>query len=207
MDANYMLYQIRTDMWNILLAQWKTDISTPKYWGIVATIIIAYIVWYRLTDKKRLAYLLFYGSLVTVMTSLIDLYGTTAGLWYYKVRLAPFLTSVFLRDWTLVPLTYMLVQQYSPNWRQFFIWNAVGTFFLTVIVVQILSVLDIVQLMKWTYLSGFITSYLVAALSRLAFHLVIQVQNAAREEKPNALGNTLMHPAFKPLDKQEDDDE
>ncbi|GMA98147.1 CBO0543 family protein [Pelosinus sp. IPA-1] len=207
MDANYMLYQIRADMWNILLAQWKTDIATPKYWGLVATIIIAYIVWYRLTDKTRLAYLLFYGSLVTVMTSLLDLYGTTAGLWYYKVRLAPFLTSVFLRDWTLVPLTYMLVQQYSPNWRQFFIWNTVGTFFLTVIVVQILSLLDIVQLMKWTYLSGFITSYLVATLSRLAFHLVIQVQNATREEKPSALENTLMHPAFKPLDKEEDDDE
>ena len=207
MNVDYMLYQVRADMWNILLAQWKTDITSPKYWGIVATIIIAYIVWYRLTDKTRLAYLLFYGSLVTVMTSLVDLYGTTAGLWYYKVPLAPFLTSVFLRDWTLVPLTYMLVQQYSPNWRQFFIWNAVGAFFLSVIVVQILSVLDIIQFMKWTYLNGFITSYLTATLSRAAFHLVIQVQNAAREEKPSALGNTLMHPAFKPLDKQEDDDE
>lgn len=207
MDVDYMLYQIRTDMWNVLLAQWKTALTTPKYWGVVATIIIAYIVWYRLTDKTRLAYLLFYGSLVTVMTSLVDLYGTTVGLWYYKVRLEPFLTSVFLRDWTLVPLTYMLVQQYSSNWQQFFIWNAVGTFFLTVIVVPILSVLDIIQLVNWTYLDGFISSYLVATLTRAAFHLVIQVQNAAREEKPSPLGSTLMHPAFKQLDKRENDDE
>lgn len=207
MDADYMLYQIRSDMWNILLDQWKVAITTPKYWGVVATIIIAYIVWYRLTDKTRLADLLFYGSLVTVMTSLIDLYGTTAGLWYYKVRLAPFLTSVFLRDWTLVPLTYMLIQQYSPNWRQFFIWNAVGTFFLSVIVVKVLSVLDILQLMKWTYLNSFITAYLTATLSRAAFHLVIQVQNAAHEENPSPLVSALMNPAFKPLDQQEDDNE
>ena len=101
----------------------------------------------------------------------------------------------------------MLVQQYSPNWRQFFIWNTVGTFFLTVVVVHILSVLDIIQLMKWTHLIGFITSYLTATLSRAAFHLVIQVQNAAREEKASPLENTLMHPAFKPLDKPKDDDE
>ncbi|WP_139214745.1 CBO0543 family protein [Pelosinus propionicus] len=202
-----MLYQIRADMWDTLLAQWQTAITTPKYWGLVAIIIIAYIVWYHLTDKTRLAYLLFYGSLVTVMTSLVDLYGTTAGLWYYKVRLEPFITSVFLRDWTLVPLTYMLVQQYSPNWRQFLIWNTVGTFFLTVIVVQILSVLDIVQLIKWTHLNGFITSYLIATLSRAAFHLIIQVQNAARKQKPSPLGSTLMHPAFKQLDKHEDEDE
>jgi hypothetical protein len=101
----------------------------------------------------------------------------------------------------------MLVQQYSPNWRQFFIWNAVGTFFLSVIVVKILSVLDILQLMKWNYLNSFITAYLTATLSRASFHLVIQVQNAAREEKSSPLENTLMHPAFKPLDKHEDDNE
>lgn len=42
MDVEYILYQIRADMWNILLAQWKTAIATPKYWGVVATIIMAY---------------------------------------------------------------------------------------------------------------------------------------------------------------------
>jgi hypothetical protein len=207
MDVNYMLYQIRTDMWNALLAQWQTAITTPKYWGVVVTIIIAYIVWYHLTDKTRLASLLFYGSLITVMTSLADLYGTTAGLWYYKIRLLPLFTSVFLRDWTLIPLTYMLVQQYSSNWRQFFIYNAVGTFFLAGIVAPIFAALDIIQLMHWNYLYIFVVSYVVATLSRAAFHLVIQVQNAAREKKPSPLGSTLMHPAFKPLDEQKDDDE
>lgn len=207
MDMNYMLYQIRMDMWDVLLTQWQTSIITPKYWGVVAFIIIYYIVWYRLTDKTRLANLLFYGSLLTVMTSLVDLFGTTAGLWYYKVPLLPLTTSVFLRDWTVIPLTYMLIQQYSSNWRQFFIWNAVGTFFLSGIVTPILSALDIVQLMQWNYLYAFVSSYVIATLSRVAFHLVMQVQNAAREEKPSPLGSALMHPAFKPVDKQGDDNE
>ncbi|MDF2565129.1 MAG: hypothetical protein K0Q53_1524 [Massilibacillus sp.] len=207
MDINYILYQIRMDLWNVLLAQWQTSITTPEYWGVVATIIITYIVWYRLTDKTRLLTLLFYGSLITVMTTLVDLLGTTSGLWYYKVPLLPLTTSVLLRDWTLIPLTYMLVQQYSSNWRQFFIWNAVGTSFLTFILTPILSALDIVQLMHWNYLYAFITSYVTATLSRAAFHLVVQVQNAVREEEPSPLTSTLMHPAFKPLDKQGDDNE
>lgn len=207
MDINYVLYQIRADLWNALLAQWQTAITTPKYWGILAIIILAYIVWYNLTDKTRLVDLLFYGSLVTVMTSLVDLYGTTAGLWYYKIRILPLTTSVFLRDWTLIPLTYMLVQQYSSNWRQFFIWNAVGTFFLTGIVAPILSAFDIVQLMQWNYLYAFMVSYVTATLSRVSFHLVIQVQNASREEKSSPLATTLMHPAFKPLDEQDDGNE
>jgi hypothetical protein len=207
MDINYIYYQIRTDLWNVLLAQWQTAITTPKYWGLLAIIIIAYIVWYRLTDKTRLLNLLFYGSLITVMTSLVDLLGTTSGLWYYKVQLLPLTTSVFLRDWTLIPLTYMLVQQYSSNWRQFFIWNAVATFFLTCILMPIFSALEIIQLMQWNYLYAFVVSYVTATLSRAAFHLVVQVQNTAREEKPSPLGSALMHPAFKPLDKQDDGDE
>ncbi|MDF2572386.1 MAG: hypothetical protein K0R55_3990 [Sporomusa sp.] len=66
---------------------------------------------------------------------------------------------------------------------------------------------DIVQLMRWNYLYAFVTSYVTATLSRAAFHLVVQVQNAAREEEPSPLTSTLMHPAFKPLDKQGDDNE
>ncbi|MDF2570916.1 MAG: hypothetical protein K0R55_2520 [Sporomusa sp.] len=207
MEINYVIYQIRADLWNALLAQWQIAITTPKYWGILATITVAYIVWYRLTDKTRLVNLLFYGSLVTVMTSLVDLYATTAGLWYYKIRIVPVTTSVFLRDWTVIPLTYMLVQQYSSDWKQFFIWNSVGTFFLTGIVAPILSALDIIQLMQWNYVYAFIVSYMTATLSRAAFHLVIQVQNLALEEKPSPLGFTLMHPAFKPSDKQGDNEE
>lgn len=206
MDINYMLYQSREELWNVLLTQWQTNITTPKYWGIVAGIIIAYLVWYRLTDKTRLIDLLLYGSLITVMTSLVDLLATTLGLWYYKVPILPLTTSVLLRDWTLIPLTYMLVQQYSSSWRQFFIWNAVASFFLTCILAPIFSALDIVQMMRWNYVYAFVLSYVTAALSRAAFHLVVQVQNAAREEKPSPLVSTLMHPAFKPLDKQGEED-
>jgi hypothetical protein len=61
--------------------------------------------------------------------------------------------------------------------------------------------------MRWNYLYAFVTSYVTATLSRAAFHLVVQVQNAAREEEPSPLTSTLMHPAFKPLDKQGDDNE
>ena len=206
MDLDYLAYQDREEMWTALLTQWQLSTTTPKFWGVMASIVIAYIVWYQLTDKRRLVDLLLYGSLVTVMTSLVELYATSAGLWYYKIRMLPMPQSVLLRDWTLVPLTYMLVQQYSSNWKQFFIWNAVGTFFLAGILAPIFSAIDVVQLMKWNYFYAFVVSYVVATLSRAAFHLVIQVQNAAKEEKDYPLATTLLHPAFKPLDKHEDDE-
>ena len=116
MDTNFEIYQLRNQIWELLLASWKVDLTTLKYWGIVIVIAIAYIVWFRLTDKKRLVDLLFYGSLIAVMRGLIDLFGVTAGLWIYKVSIFPLSPSVLLQDWTIIPLIYMLVQQYSPNW-------------------------------------------------------------------------------------------
>lgn len=150
--------------------------------------------------------LLLYGSLIAVMRELLDLFGVTAGLWTYKVRILPLSPSILLMDWTLIPLTYMLVQQYSPNWRQFFIWNALGTGMIAGVILPTLSALDIIQLMRWNYIYSFIGMYISATLARAAFHLVVQVQNAAREGKTSPLKNTLMQPAFKPLDKNGSED-
>jgi hypothetical protein len=49
--------------------------------------------------------------------------------------------------------------------------------------------------------------YVTATLARAAFHLVIQVQEKARESNPSPLQNTLMQPAFKPLDDKDKTDE
>jgi|GEM_PF-6999853 len=71
----------------------------------------------------------------------------------------------------------------------------------------ILSALDILQLMRWNYLYAFVTMYIMATFARVAFHLVVQVQNVAREGKHSPLESTLMQPAFKPLDKKERQDD
>jgi len=124
----------------------------------------------------------------------------------YKYHTLPTNPSLFMHVLTLTPLTYTLVQQYSPNWRQFFIWNAVGTGFVEVFI-KLLGTLGYVQPMHWNYVYGFIVMYIAATLSRAAFHLVIQVQEKARESKPSPLQSTLMQPAFKPLDDKNKKDE
>lgn len=207
MDTDYAIYQLRSELWQVLLADWKSDMATVKYWGMVGFIVITYAVWYLLTDKRRLVDLLLYGSLIAVMRELLDLFGVTSGLWIYKIRILPLSPSVLLMDWTIVPLIYMLVQQYSPNWRQFFVWNTLGTGMIAGVILPVLSALDILQLMRWNYMYAFIGMYVSATLARAAFHLVVQVQNAACEGKISQLETTLMQPAFKPLDKSGSEDD
>jgi hypothetical protein len=100
----------------------------------------------------------------------------------------------------------MLVQQYSPNWRQFFLWNAVGTGFLSFVIGPTLVAIDVLQFMRWNYVFAFILMYITATLMRGAFHLVVQVQEKARENKVSPLESVLAQPALKPEDDKDSDD-
>lgn len=205
LDTEFLIYQKRLELWQLVYSDWLSGLTTVKYWAMVAAIIAAYMVWYKLTDKTRLANLLLYGSFLAVMRVVIDLYGVQSGLWYYKDRILPISPSLFIHALTLTPLTYMLVQQYSPNWRQFFVWNAIGTGFVE-IVINLLGTLGYVQAMRWNYVYGFIVMYVAATLARAVFHLVIQVQVKAREGKLSPLQSTLAQPAFKQLEDKDEKD-
>ena len=98
----------------------------------------------------------------------------------------------------------MLVQQYSPNWRQFSIWNAVGAGFLAFVIIPLLHVAGFYQLMNYSYIYIFLSYYLVAALMRAAFHLAVQVQEKARKYNSSPLQSTIMQPAFKPMDDKKE---
>lgn len=207
MNINFLIYQKRQELWSLLLTNWQTDITTIKLWGMVAVIVLAYVVWYRLTDKTRLANLILYGALVTIIRELVDLFGVTMGLWFYKIGILPLSPSILLQDWTIIPLTFMLVQQYSLGWRKFFICNAVGAGIWAGVILPVLVYFNILVFVRWNYLYAFALMYLGTTIARIAFHLIIQVQEKAREDKSSPLKNTLMQPAFKPLPNKESEDE
>ena len=207
MDNHFLIYEKRQELWHLLQINWKSDFITVKYWAMISVIVVFYMVWYKFTDKKRLVDLLLFGSLFTVMRMIMDLAGVTAGYWMYKIRVLPLSPSLFLQDLTIVPLTYMLVQQYSPNWRKYFIWNAVGSGFISAVIMPLLSAFGYLQLMRWNYLYSFIVLYILAVLSRLSFNLVIQVQHKAREGESSPLESIMLQPALKLLPNQENEDE
>lgn len=189
----------------MLLTDWKADVGTPTYWGVIAVIVVAYTGWYRLTDKRRLADLLLFGSLLAVMRMITDVAGVSSGFWYYKVRILPMAPSIFLYNLTIIPLTFMLVQQYSSNWKQFFVWTGAACTFVCFGILQTLVRIDLLVLMHWNYVYAFIVMYIEAIVARGAFHLVIQVQEKACDGQTSPLQSTLIHPAFKPMQDEEGD--
>jgi hypothetical protein len=205
-DYEFTIYQKRIELWHLMLNEWKFDITTFKYWSLITVILVSYIIWYRFIDKKHLLNLLLFGSFFAVMRVITDLAGVTAGLWYFKTNILPLGPSLFIHDLTISPLTYMLVQQYSSNWQRFFMWNFLGAGFIYAVALPLLSTFDILHMMHWNYLYGFIIMYVTAILARGVLNLVVKVQHKACEGKDDSLINLMLQPTLKPITRKEEED-
>jgi len=86
----------------------------------------------------------------------------------------------------------MLALQYSPNWKQFFAWGAFAGAWISFVILPMSALLDIVQLMKWNHIYGFLVSYGGAIFARGAFYLIKQVQQKAVEDYDSPMQSTLM---------------
>lgn len=200
MDNSYAIYQLQIQMWDLLLMDWKANLITTKYWGVMAFIILYYAIWWKLTDKRRLSELLLVGSLFAVIGMITDLAGVTAGLWLYKVRILPLPTSIFLYNLTIAPLTFMLAVQYSKNWRQFFLCAATASGLVHFILLPFFSKIGVFQIINWNLIYGFSLGFAAEVFARAAFHFIKQVQYKAVQGYDSPFQSTLMHPAFKRFD-------
>lgn len=97
----------------------------------------------------------------------------------------------------------MLAMQYSRSWKQFFVWGAVAAGFIHFIMIPIFTMIGIFQAMNWNRVYGFLVSYFGALFCRAAFHLVKQVQSKAVNGYDSPLQSTLMQPAYKQFDKED----
>lgn len=168
MDTASTLNQLKVALWDLNYTQWKNKVLfSNQWWVIISIIVISYVIWWILADKKRLSQLLLYGSLVSVGRIVFDIVGTNMVLWSYNVRESPFMPSPFLHNLTISPLAYMLLYQYTSSWRSFLIWNMIITGAYSFIVLPILASLKMLELFNWNYIFAFIAVFFITSLSRL----------------------------------------
>jgi len=95
---------------------WFTqDVFSWRWWfGIVLT-ILPWFIWVKIRDKKDTVRLLFVGLIVMLITVTMDNIGVTFGLWYYEWKVLPISNTFFPWNYTLLPISIMLILQYNPN--------------------------------------------------------------------------------------------
>jgi hypothetical protein len=156
-------------------------------------------------DKRRLSHLLLFGSFVAVGRIVMDIIGTNTVFWSYDIRELPFFPSPFIHDFTISPLSLMVVYQYSPTWKKFLTWSTVVIGIISFGFFPLLDMLGFLKLYNWNYFYSFILMILMAALSRTVMLGILKMEQRYQCGHTSESSMALTcQPAMKPLDHDKD---
>lgn len=95
-----------------------SGIGTWQFWAVMAMLVVPLVVLALKMDRSQALRLGFYGFAIHVIATYTDLYGTTHQMWSYPYRILPFPSMSFGLDASLIPVTYMLVYQWTIRHRK-----------------------------------------------------------------------------------------
>jgi hypothetical protein len=208
MDTLAVIHELKTSLWNLTYSYWQTEtLFSIKWWSLLAINGIGYAIWWKLIDKQRLSQLLLFGSFVAVGRIVLDIVGTNTVLWSYDVREIPFFPSPFVHDFTVTPLSLMIVYQYSPSWKRFLAWTTVVTGVISFGFFPLLEVTGFLKLYNWNYFYSFILVIILAVLARAVMLGILRMEQKYQYggAAASAISPTCQ-PALKPLDKEDPGD-
>lgn len=206
MDSYALLHQLRLQASDIKDQLWIQNFLTPQWWFVAITIVVSYVIWWKLLDKRRAIEILLFGSYIAVSRVIFDDWGISSGRWTYTFDLLPMGYSLFLNDLTVVPLFLMLVYQYSPDWKTFLVWLLVVQGITSFALLPLFSYMGILKIYNWTYYGSFIFMLITATVMRAIMLFGLSLQKESRINDPVSSSSTLVsQPAMKPMETHDDE--
>jgi hypothetical protein len=206
MNTGELVHQLRLELWNVTYTRYLTqELFSWQWWAIVAFLAILYAVWWRFVDKSRLLEIMLFGSFVSVLGAVIDIWGVTTAHWQYNIRLFPLLPAPFPFDYTAAPIVLMLAYQHCRSWKSYLVWSAAGAALFSFGMLRAFEAAGIITLFNWSlfYSLGIFGS--VAIVTRAAILLTLAVMSAARAEaRYSSRFSPLAWPATKPLPDEDE---
>jgi hypothetical protein len=182
MDIGDQIIQEKTVLHKLVMEDWlKNDVFSIRWFVTVGLILLSYFIVFKLLDKRRFIQILFFGSLIAVSMTTLDIFGSEFVHWTYLSRVFPIVPSIFFYDYTIYPLYYMLVYQYSSNWKSFAIWDAVLAGIISFGVYPLLTAFKMVKLHNWNYLYFFLIICVWAFLCRGVVWGIMSIQKKMAE--------------------------
>jgi hypothetical protein len=111
---------------------WRYQIIyTWQWWFSIGFIVVIWLLWIKLRNKQSTDRLLYAGFLVLVLSSWFDFLGVALGLWAYHTLELPTIPSYLLWDFSVLPVTVMLLLQVKSRispWMKAIIFGLLTSF-------------------------------------------------------------------------------
>jgi hypothetical protein len=166
--------QLHTEYW-----QAYSNLETWQFWVIFLLFFIAPLVTlYFVIDRRKMFLLGFYGFNIHVWFGYIDTWGSKEGFWGYPYQLVPFIPGNLSLDATLVPISFMLVYQWTlKNNKNFYLYTLGLSLFLSLIFKPILTLHHLFELHKGTNFFHLLIGYCAVFLfSKIITNVFIKMQ-------------------------------
>ncbi len=183
MLSDTMLYEQEREIVQSSIQKWVVEEVFSFGWFVVLSVlIVAYVIWLKLVDRKRGTELLLLGSLEAVAKVIVlIILGNVLGLYHYNIRLLPINVNIFITSVTVSPIVVMLVQQYKSSWKGFLLWSAIGFAFMNFVIFPIYILLGIVEFHNWNVFYHFLVIYAGSIGVRVVFLWITGTQKRLTE--------------------------
>lgn len=155
----------------------KYEVFTFQFWFLIAMLIIPWIIWFKLVDKKKFFEIFIYGLLVLTVATFLDEIGCQLNLWEYRYDIEPLFPRLIPMNFTMLPVIYMLIYQYFPKWKSFITVNIFTGVLLAYVGEPIFMALKIYVLINWKHIYSFPIYILIAISLKALNKLLIRIQN------------------------------
>lgn len=171
--------QVRSQLETVNMQYWlHNNFLSWRWWLLtVVFILLPYLIWWKISDKKRRGELLLYGFFAAICAVIVDEFGTTALWWGYPHKFLPMIPSLFPADVVLVPVFLMIVYQITYSWRSFLIGNVVMGLLMAFVGEPLFIWLGYYQLNSWKLEYSFLFYIVVSILGRWFVIKVISNRN------------------------------
>lgn len=171
---------------DLMKVHWlKESLFTYQWWLLLVLSVVPWIVWWKLVDKKRLSQIALFGFIIITFVIVISPIGRNLSAWQYPHRLYWSLsTPYFPYELALIPIAYMLIYQYTSNWRTYIlalIYNSVVFFGFEILFLR----LDLIREYWWNPIYSLISFNIIALLVRWLSEWIVRIEMDSVFEKEN----------------------
>lgn len=141
-----------------------TFLFTWQWWIALAMMIVPWIVWLVLRDRKKSARIFSAGLLVMIISEIMDAFGVSFGKWAYPVKIIPIATVSFSFRLSVVPVIVMLLLQFKPRFNAYIKAVLFGGFS-AYVGLPLLAYLDLYKRIDWSLTYSFFILTLIYLLA------------------------------------------
>jgi hypothetical protein len=162
-----VLYYLQERYATLAIENWlKYSVFTWSWWFLVTFLIIPWVIFNKLLDRDRTLEIWSLGLVIIIITSFTDDLGSEIGAWIYPIKFVPIGLLAFPFDFSIVPVSFMLVYQYFNTWKTFSAVLVCQATIFAFVGEPISVMLGTVTYLKWNYINSFIFYIVTGLVSR-----------------------------------------